>query len=154
MRIVPARRSAVLVFALALLLLPAATATAATRPVKANLKLSCAPETWQVAYTAGSTGHAPGATVRTRIDIGVVDEYGPDKVTGAPPYGLGSATTTGDVDRKADAKGSWSTREVLSQGPRPAGHPRSRERTTTVSLRVEDGPAWDTASAKCTLRVG
>ncbi|MFI2761882.1 hypothetical protein ACH5A3_23930 [Streptomyces echinatus] len=134
-------------------LVPAGTASAAPGPVKARLKLACDPDTWRVEYTAGSTGHAPGATVTTRIDVSVVDEYGPDEVTGEGPYGLGSAAGTGDVKRKADARGAWSTREVLSRGPRPSGHPRSHTQTTTVTLHVADRTGWAMAENECTLTV-
>ncbi|GHI10175.1 hypothetical protein Scel_84960 [Streptomyces cellostaticus] len=108
--------------------------------------------TWQVEYTAGSIGHAPGATLTTRI--GTVDEYGPDKATGKGPYGLGDTATTGDVNRKADATGAWSTHEVVNSGPRPSGSPRSHTRTTTVTLHVADRAGSATAEDKCTLTVG
>ncbi|WP_018685313.1 hypothetical protein [Actinokineospora enzanensis] len=128
-------------------------AAAVARPVKAEVKLKCRPGTWRVDYTAGSGRHAPGAVVTTRIDLGVVDEYGPDKVTGAGPYGLGSAATTGDIVRTTDGKGAWSIHEVLSYGPRPSGYPRSHRQTTTVTLYVDDGNGPVTATDTCTLMV-
>ncbi len=154
----PIRRTALRTGALALgsltALFPAPGVQAAPVPPRAEVKLSCDPATWRVEYTAGSTRHAPGVDVKSRIDISVIDEYGPDKVTGEGPYGLGSASTTGDVYRVTDALGAWSTHEILDRGPRPSGHPRSHERTITVTLRVEEGQAWATDQATCTLRVG
>lgn len=135
-------------------LFPAPGVQAAPVPPRAEVKLSCDPGTWRVEYTAGSTRHAPGASVKSRIDISVIDEYGPDKVTGEDPYGLGSASTTGDVYKVADALGAWSTHEILDRDSRPSGHPRSHERTITVALRVEEGQAWATEQARCTLRAG
>ncbi|MFI9244929.1 hypothetical protein ACIGXF_20595 [Streptomyces sp. NPDC053086] len=134
-------------------LLPTGTTAAASGPVKAEVRLGCDPDSWRVQYTAGSTGHAPGSTVTTRIDVRTVDEYGPDKVTGEGPYGLGSAVTTGDVRRRTDATGAWSAHEVLSRGPRPSGHPRSHTRTTTVTLQVTDGTGSATAEGECSLAV-
>ncbi|MBY8840491.1 hypothetical protein [Streptomyces sp. SP2-10] len=146
-------RAGPVVLATVFALLPTGTAAAAPGRVKAEVELGCDPGTWHVEYTAESSGHVPGSTVRTRIDVHTVDEYGPDKETGEGPYGLGVAVTTGDVKRKVDAKGRWSTHEVLSRGPRPAGYPRSHTRTTTVILQVADGTGWATAESECTLTV-
>ncbi|MEU3830248.1 hypothetical protein GT045_05195 [Streptomyces sp. SID486] len=134
-------------------LLPAAATSASSGLVRAEVGLGCDPDTWRVQYTASSFGHVPGSTVTTRVDVAVVDEYGPDEVTGEGPYGLGSAATTGDVSRKADAAGAWSVHEVLSRGPRPSGHPRSHTRTTTVTVHVSDHTGTATAEGTCTLAV-
>ncbi|MFH8800816.1 hypothetical protein ACH4F6_14635 [Streptomyces sp. NPDC017936] len=150
-----ALRAGVAVCAPALALLPALPASAASGTVEQEVRLDCDPATWRVEYTAGSGGHAPRSTVTTRIDIGTVDEYGPDKVTQAPPYGLGSAATTGDVNRETDATGAWSTHEVLDPGGGvPSGHPRALSRTFSVVLRVDGGTGPVTTEARCTLQVG
>ncbi|PPK65610.1 hypothetical protein V5P93_005080 [Actinokineospora auranticolor] len=141
------------VLAAALLLGTTTPATATPRPVKASVRLKCAPGTWRVEYTASTRGHAPATTITTRVDIGVVDEYGPDKVTGEPPYGLGAAATTGDIPHTVDARGKWTTHEVLGTGPRPSGFPRARKQTTTVTLHVDGGTGLTTATDTCTLRV-
>ncbi|GAA2783726.1 hypothetical protein GCM10010521_72790 [Streptomyces rameus] len=134
-------------------LLPAGATSAASGPVRAEVRLGCDPDTWRVRYTVGGFGHAPGSALTARIDVRVVDEYGPDKVTGEGPYGLGSATTTGDVSRKADAAGAWSVHAVLSRGPRPSGYPRSHTQATTVTVHVSDGTGTATAEGECLLAV-
>ncbi|MFD7629005.1 hypothetical protein ACFV7Q_23740 [Streptomyces sp. NPDC059851] len=149
-----ALRTGALVLGSLAVLLPAAVVQAAPARTQAEIELSCDRNTWEVKYTAGSTGHAPGARVRSRIDISTIDEYGQDRVTGEPAYGLGAAATTGDVYRVADPHGAWSTHEVLSAGPRPSGYPRSHTRTTTVTLQVDDGRTRNGYKAECTLSVG
>jgi hypothetical protein len=131
-------------------------AVAAPKPVKAEVKISCDPGTWRVEYTASGNGHAAGSTPLTRIDIGVIDQYGPDQSmpAGSPqagPYGLGSTATTGDVARTADTDGAWSTHGVVTEGGHPNGYPRTHTRTTTVTLHVKDGNQQATAEDTCTL---
>jgi hypothetical protein len=132
------------------------SAMAAHKPVRAEVKISCDPGTWRVEYTANGSGHTAGSTPLTRIDVGVIDQYGPAQSmpAGTPqagPYGLGSAATTGDVARPADTDGAWSTRGVVTEGGRPSGYPRTHTRTTTVTLHVKDGKQQATAEDTCTL---